>query len=225
LPAAGTDQDKAAYFPLSNLPHAVLRRCILSASQQGWSMRLGITYAGRYEECTSGPRSWGGPGHFAGQANQCRAGDFSFGFGQGFTGFATNCSAGIGSFGSGALGPSAGFHGLAKGCQAGDDSFGGSGWMMDCDVAGAINAAIPTTGRLEDCRIGPAPGNRAAIVIGTGATLYNCTLVANPSGAGFSIDAPKPVTARVAHCRMNHGMRNVENAIEEPYNVDDPDLD
>ena len=52
--------------------------------------------------------------------------------------------------------------------------------MINCEVAGAVSPGIPTTGKLTDCRIGPAPGNDSAIFIGPGAVLYNCTLLANP---------------------------------------------
>jgi hypothetical protein len=185
-------------------------------------MRLGINHAGSYEHCTSGPRSWGGPGHFTGRAVDCQAGDFSFGSGGTFTGAATNCAAGSSSFGGGGSG---GFHGIAKNCTSGPDSFGGSGQMIGCEVTGAINSAVLTTGRLVDCRIGPTLGNQSAIFIGAGATLYNCTIVANPAGAGYSIDAPNSVNARVTHCRLNRGMRNVINAIAQPFNVNDPNVE
>jgi hypothetical protein len=215
-------QDKAAYGPSDNLSRSVLKNCTFSAANNGWSMRLGVTYAGSYNHCTSGPRGWGGPGNFSGNAVDCQAGEFSFGSGGTFTGAATNCSAGSASFGGGSTG---GFHGFAKRCTAGQNSFGGSGQMIDCEVTGAINPAVLTTGRLADCRIGPAPGNQSAILIGPGATLYNCTVLANPAGTGFSIDAPNSVTARVTHCRLNHGLHNVINAIAQPFNVNDPNLE
>jgi hypothetical protein len=133
-------QDKAAYFPADNLTRTVVRRCIFSAANQGWSMRLGITYAGFYADCVAGPRAWGGPGNFAGRAVNCQAGPLSFGAGGLFSGFATNCTAGPGSFGAGGTG----FHGYAQRCSAGHDSFGGSGMLVDCDVAGSIHPGVPT---------------------------------------------------------------------------------
>jgi hypothetical protein len=215
-------QDKAAYFPNDNLTRTVIKNCTFSAANNGWGMRLGISYAGFYDHCTGGPRVWGGPGNFSGRAIGCQAGEFSFGSGGVFNGAATNCAAGPSSFGGGGNG---GFHGVAKHCTAGQDSFGGSGQMIGCEVTGAINSAVLTTGRLTDCRIGPTQGNQSAILIGAGATLYNCTVIANPGGAGYSIDAPNSVIARVAHCRLNHGMRNVINAIAQPFNVNDPNLE
>ena len=56
-------------------------------------------------------------------------------------------------------------------------------------------------------------------------TLYNCTLLANPAGAGYSIDAPSPVHAKIVHCRFNHGLRNIINDVAQPLNVDDPNID
>jgi hypothetical protein len=212
-------QDKAAYAPADNLTKTVVRHCIFSASNHGWSMRVGVTYAGEYEGCVAGPHSWGSSGGFSGLARNCRAGAYSFGAGGTFTGSATDCTAGPGSFGGG------GFHGTAKGCTAGDGSFGGSGVLLACQVSGAINATVATTGKLTDCRIGPAPGDLPAVVLGPGATLYNCTLLANPNGQGYAIDAPASVVVRVAHCRLNRGVRNIVNAIAQPFNVEDPNLD
>lgn len=222
VPRAMSANDKAAYAPADNLPGAVLRNCILSGSDQGWSTRLGITYSGTYERCTTGPRSWGSLGTFAGRAMDCRAGDFSFAGGGVFTGSATNCNAGAASFGGGGPG---GFHGVARNCVAGHGSFGGSGWLVNCEVSGAINPEVLTTGKLTDCRIGPAPGDFSAILLGTGATLLNCTVLANPDGTGFSLDAPSQVAVRVTHCRLNHGMRNLVNVVAQPGNVDDPNIE
>jgi hypothetical protein len=222
LPPTFTAADRAAYVPTGALGKSVLRRCQFTGGGGGWGMALGANYAGRYEDCVCGPRGWGGPGTFSGVAVNCRAGDYSFAAGGAFTGAATNCTAGIGSFG-GAGG--AGFHGIARNCTAGHDSFGGSGLMLGCEVLGAVSAATATTGRLTDCRIGPAPGNLAALVLGAGATLHNCTVLANPAGTGFSIDAPVPVRARISHCRLNHSLRNVVNDVAQPFNVDDPNVE
>lgn len=219
-PAGLGPQDKAAYFPADNLSRTVVRRCIFSAANQGWSMRLGITYAGFYEDCVAGPRAWGGPGNFAGRAVNCQAGPWSFGAGGLFSGFATNCTAGPGSFGAGGTG----FHGYAQRCTAGADSFGGSGLMLDCEVTGAVHAGVPTTGRLLNCRIGPAPPGRPALVVGPGAVLYNCTVLADPASGAASIEAPQPVTATIGHCRLNAGLRNVINTLAEPFNIEDPNL-
>jgi hypothetical protein len=215
-------QDKAAYAPADNLAKTGIRHCRFEASHGGWGMRLRITYAGLYVGCTAGPRGWGGPGNFNGRATDCGAGDYSFGAGGLCSGFATNCTAGLGSFGGSAAG---GFHGVAKNCQAGHDSFGGSGTMIGCDVSGALGAAVLTTGRLSDCRIGPAPGNPPSILVGPGARLYNCTVLANPGGSGYSIEAQVSTLIRAAHCRLNHGMHNVINTIAQPSNVDDPSLE
>jgi hypothetical protein len=219
-PALGP-QDKAAYFPADSLARTVIRNCAFIAANTAWSMRLGITYAGYYENCAAGPRAWGGPGNFAGRALNCQAGPSSFGSGGLFSGFATNCAAGASSFGGGGTG----FHGYARNCTAGDESFGGSGIMIGCEVVGAISATALTTGKLVDCRIGPAPGNQPAVWIGAGARLQNCTVLANPSGTGFSIDAPVPASAAISHCRVNHGLHNVVNLVAQPYNVDDPNLE
>ena len=213
--------DKAAYFPEGSKTRTVIRNCAFTAANQGWGMRLGVNYQGYYENSTCGPRGWGGPGHFSGTAVNCSAGGSSFASGGLFSGIATNCAAGEASFGGGG----GMFQGFARQCVAGHDSFGGPGTLIGCEVNGAINAAVVTTGKLKDCRVGPAPGNFSAIVIGEGASLQNCTFLATPGGAGFSIDAPVQVRAKIAHCRLNQGMRNVVNAIAQPYNVDDPNID
>ena len=213
--------DKAAYFPDGAKTKTIIKNCLFTAANKGWGMRLGVDYQGFYENSTCGPRGWGGPGHFSGTAVNCSAGFFSFAAGGLFTGIATNCRAADASFGGGG----GAFQGFAKNCSAGHDSFGGPGTMIGCEVDGAINSAVATTGKLKDCHVGPAPGNFSAIVIGEGASLQNCTFLVNPGGAGFSIDAHAQVRAKIAHCRLNQGMRNVVNAIAQPYNVDDPNLD
>jgi len=225
VPGGLNDQARAAYFPATGLAGVVVRNCRFTAESLAWSMRLGVEYAGTYEQCQAGARAFGSLGIFSGQATDCRAGDFSFGSGGLFSGAATHCAAGLASFGGATLIGGGGFHGFARNCSAGHDSFGGSGWMLDCDVAGSISAAVPMTGRMEDCRVGPSPGNQPAVQVGTGAALHNCTLLANPQGAGFSIHAATPVMIRVSHCRLNRGMNNVLNLIAEPYNVDDPNID
>jgi hypothetical protein len=221
VPLTFTASDKAAYFPADNLARARLRHCVLSAANNGLGMRLGVTYAGYYEHVTCGPRGWGGPGHFTGAALNCSAGDYSFGSGGMSAGFTTNCTAGTGSFGA----AGGGFHGVAKNCTAGHESFGGSGWLIGCEVTGAVNATQLTTGRLTDCRIGPPPPGQSALLVGAGATLHNCTVLASPVGGGFSLDAPAPVRVKAAHCRFNRGVRNVINDIVQPFNVDDPAID
>jgi len=218
-PRTLTSADKAAYFPQDNLTRTVMRDVVFSGSNNGLPMRVGITYGGYYENCISGDRSWGGPGHFFGTAINCAAGALSFASGGLFNGLADRCQAGEQSFGAG------GFHGTAKNCSAGHNSFGGSGHMVRCEVAGAVNPITPSTGRMTDCHIGPAPQNDSAVVIGHGATLYNCSLIADPAGTGFSVEARQPVSARIAHCRLNRGMRNVSNAIQSPSNIEDLTLD
>lgn len=221
LPPQFGSNDKAAYFPDGLKAKTVIKDCLFTSANNGWGMRLGVNYQGFYENSTCGPRGWGGPGHFSGTAVHCSAGFFSFAAGGLFTGIATNCTAAEASFGGGG----GAFQGFAKNCSAGHDSFGGPGTLFGCEITGAINSAVATTGQLKDCRVGPAPGNFSAIVIGEGASLQNCTFLANPGGSGFSIDAPAQVRAKIAHCRLNQGMRNVVNAIAQPFNVDDPNID
>jgi hypothetical protein len=174
-----TSVDKAAYFPADNLSKTIVKNCRFTTSNNGLSMRLGVRYSGLYQDCQSGPLSFG-------------AGNF---------------------------------WGTAKNCIAGHQSFGGPGVLTACQIDGAISGSSATTGRLSDCRVGPVPDNSPCIVLGEGASLYNCTLIANPGGNTWSIDAIGQVRARIAHCRFNRGMRNVINSIAQPANVDDPNLD
>ena len=214
-------QAKAAYFPASNLQRTVIRDCSFSGGDDGLAMRLGIVYAGRYENCRCDVRGWGGLGDFTGIAIGCTGGDFSFGAEGLFAGFATNCSGGLGSFGGNGR-SGGGFQGVAKNCTAGDSSFGGSGLIVGCEINGRISPGIPTTGRISDSRIGPSTADHPAVVLGNGAAIFNSTLLANPNGAGFSIDAVGPARVRIAHCRLNHGMRNIINEVAQPLNVEDP---
>jgi hypothetical protein len=179
MPLTYSAVDKAAYAPASNLARTVVKNCIFNGSNNGLSMRLGVDYAGYYENCHAGP--------------------LSFGAGR--------------------------FFGNARNCSAGHDSFGGSGVLIDCEVHGSINSSVPLAGKLIDCRVGPAPANASTIVLGNGASLYNCTVIASPAGSGYSIDAVGLVQARIAHCRFNRGIRNVVNVVADPANVEDPDLD
>ncbi len=96
----------AAYFPNTNLPHTTVRNCLFTATEYAWSMRISIEYAGTYEDCTGGRRSFGGAG-----AGGTASGTF------------TNCTGGGGSFGGG--GGTAG--GTFTRCTGGNQSFGSFG--------------------------------------------------------------------------------------------------
>ena len=133
-PPTLSSQDKAAYFPESNLPATTMKNCTFSAENNGWGMRLGIAYAGQYIDCRAPQRGWSGS--FTGTALNCSAGDFSFGSG-GFSGAATNCHAGANSFGAGA------FHGTAKNCVAGHGSFGGQDGLLAVKSMGPSMQLLP----------------------------------------------------------------------------------
>jgi hypothetical protein len=79
-------------------------------------------------------------------------------------------------------------------------------------------------GRMERCTIEITAANTDAVVVGDGAYIYDCTLIA--TGTGKSVNADSAVNAVIAHCRMNKGVgANVTNDIGTPYNVDDTDID
>jgi hypothetical protein len=125
-------QDPAAYFPDPALDSTVVRNCLLKGdedypSEYGWSMRLGIEYAGHYEDCTGGIASFGS-GPFAtasGMFTNCTGGFQSFGsgFNSMASGTFTNCIGGDFSFGAFGTASSGKFYF----CSGGTNSFSGTG--------------------------------------------------------------------------------------------------
>lgn len=124
-----------AYYPEVPGSNTVVRNCEFSGASWDGSMRYGVNYAGRYENCVAGGASFGMEVAVSGTFKNCRAGDCSFGGGTGAGGLAsgtfTDCQAGDGSFGS---------CGTASGtfidCQAGGYSFG------SCDGTLTTNAVL-----------------------------------------------------------------------------------
>jgi len=112
-----TAVDSAAYFPDTNLPLTRIRNVDFYATDDIEAikpMRIGVNYAGLYEDCRAyGPCAFGGApltGVASGAASaatgtfvRCRAGELGFGGGTGSTlsGICRECEGDEGSFGGG----------------------------------------------------------------------------------------------------------------------------
>ncbi|MBU1693242.1 MAG: hypothetical protein KKC51_04690 [Verrucomicrobia bacterium] len=161
--AGDTSNSPSAYFPNSGLSNTVVRNCeFRSDGVNAWSMRIYIEYAGTYENCLAGKRSFGGyHGVASGTFRDCEAGDESFAYYYNCeaSGVFDRCRAGNNSFGS---------RGVASGrftdCVAGYSSFGGdngeaTGTFSRCTAGhwsfggGSIGDG-KASGRFADCTAG-----------------------------------------------------------------------
>jgi hypothetical protein len=143
---AGNSTDPSAYFPDSDRPLTAVRNCVFTADDaNARSMRIGITYSGKYTDCTGGLYAFGGYGTASGTFTNCTGGDYTFGgVGGTASGTFTNCTGGSAAFGGGSgtasgtftnctggLYAFGGYYGTASGtflnCAGGGVSFGGSG--------------------------------------------------------------------------------------------------
>jgi len=145
--------DPAAYYPEGGLLNTVVRNCRFLANDfNAWSMRIGVEFAGTYENTTGGAYAFGGAGNASGSFTNCTGGNFSFG-GVGGTaiGDFTNCTGGSASFGGGAGGTASGDF---INCTGGNFAFGGG--------VGAVSS-----GRFKNCTgaTGAFGGDGAAIGI------------------------------------------------------------
>jgi hypothetical protein len=186
----------------------------------------GGTASGTFINCVGGDDSWGGDGGIAsGTFTNCICTGDGFGSQSGTaSGIFTDCVANGSSFG--------GNGGTASGtftrCSCpGSEAFAGdagtaSGTFIDCQFSGSSWDGT-FTGLMDGCRWEVTGTNKTALKVGSGARVYNCTLIG--TGTGKSIDAASAINAKIAHCRMNKGIgTNVTNDIGTPYNVDDPDI-
>jgi len=181
--SGGTDADSAdpaAYFPDSGRSNTVVRNCRFKAVGEGasWSMRLGVDYAGAYENCAGEAYAFGGGqfGRASGLFVECDGGDFSFG--SGFSAQASGrfrrCTGGAGSFGAffgtasgtfedctGGAGSFGGVNASASGtfirCAGEENSFGAlggsaGGFFLHCWMKGTNWTGGQLSGRMEGCR-------------------------------------------------------------------------
>jgi hypothetical protein len=117
--------DPAAYFPDSNQPLTEVRNCAFTADDaNAWSMRIHITYSGKYTDCTGGDYAFGGYyGTASGTFTNCTGGYAAFGGYYGTaSGMFTNCTGGDFAFGSGGTAS-----GTFTDCTGGNYAFGGVG--------------------------------------------------------------------------------------------------
>ncbi|MBP7830615.1 MAG: hypothetical protein KA248_11930 [Kiritimatiellae bacterium] len=176
----GDSADPAAYVPDSSLSNTVVRNCRFKAvgEDASWSMRLGVDYAGIYENCVAEDYAFGGGqfGRASGLFVECDGGDFSFG--SGFSAQASGrfrrCTGGNGSFGAffgtasgtfedctGGVGSFGGVNASASGtfirCAGEENSFGAlggsaGGVFLHCWMKGTNWTGGQLSGRMEGCR-------------------------------------------------------------------------
>ncbi|MCE5228326.1 hypothetical protein LLG95_01850 [bacterium] len=193
-----------AYFPESNRTRTVIRNCEFIGNDHAESMRKGVDYRGRYEDCTAGSFAFGYYGAANGQFIRCSAGTNSFGNHGAASGTFIDCYAGPSSFGStGAAsgsftgctcsGSGFGVYGSATGkfvnCTAGVRSFGceetAGGTFENC-VAGDDSFGMNgvASGIFINCR----GGDHAFAHCGTASgTFTNCAAGTYSFGAGSSV--------------------------------------
>jgi hypothetical protein len=163
----GNSTDPVAYFPASDRPLTEVRNCVFTADNtNAWSMRIGITYSGKYTDCTGGDAAFGG---FGGTAS----------------GAFTNCTGGGGAFG--------GVGGTASGaftnCTGGVNAFGGNrgstlnGRFVGCTMTGGLWFGT-FRGRMENCRWNVGFGIGAEGRVYSSIILGNVTL--SETGAGIA---------------------------------------
>ncbi len=184
--ATGLDTDPAAYFPDdAATTDTVIRNCEFKAILfEAWSMRIKITYPGRFEDCTGGISSFGGHGGIAsGTFTNCTGGSFSFGGLDGIaSGIFLNCSAGSFSFGSDTA------SGTFTNCSSTSNSFGGgngstaSGTFINCTSPGqSFGGGGTASGNFTNCvggnsSFGGSVNTFGGLFIGTASgTFTNCT--------------------------------------------------
>jgi 3D (Asp-Asp-Asp) domain-containing protein len=204
--------DPAAYFPDSDRPLTEVRNCVFTADDaNARSMRIFITYSGKYTDCTGGGGAFGGYyGTASGTFTNCTGGFAAFGGGGTASGTFTNCTGGLYAFG-GANGTASGTFtnctgadlafgggGTASGtftnCTGGGGAFGGyggstlNGRFVGCTMTGA---AWPSTfrGRMENCRWG------IGFPIGAEGRVYSSVILGNvtlsENGAGIANSSVK----------------------------------
>ncbi len=200
-------QGPAAYFPDTALANTIIRNCSFKADdtlfQQvggpyfGWSMRIGLEYAGYYEDCKSGYWSFGGSGNASGTFNNCTGGDFSFGSYGPASGIFNDCTAGHYSFG---------FDNTASGtfnnCTAGNNTFGSgyeaiaSGTFINCtggDVSFGSGHNSTASGTFSYCTGGDVSFGVGNPPTAAGGTFHYC------SGGPASFPGAS-VNATIVHC-------------------------
>jgi hypothetical protein len=162
--------DPAAYFPDSNRPLTEVRNCAFTADDaNARSMRIGITYSGKYTECTGGFYAFGGGGTASGTFTNCTGGPFAFGSGGTASGTFTNCTGGPFAFG--------GLNGSTL-----------NGRFVGCTMTGGLWTST-FRGRMENCRW------NVGFAIGAEGRVYSSIILGNvtlaQTGAGIANSSVK----------------------------------
>jgi len=133
--------DPAAYFPEPDLSQTLVRNCsFTSDGVNAYSMRLQVSYAGRYEDCFAGLYSFGGGGlggFASGFFKNCTGNTLSFGGGPGgiANGEFIDCTGSFGGNGGTASGTFTNCTGF--GAAFGGDGGIASGDFIDCTTIGS----------------------------------------------------------------------------------------
>ena len=155
--------DSAAYFPDSGLTNTVVRNCRFKGDDRNaWSMRIGIDYAGTYEDSRGGAYSFGGYyGKASGAFKRCSGLNACFGGAVGIAcGRFVDCTGGDYSF--------AGHYGVA------------SGVFDHCRMAGWPWGGV-LSGKLEGCQW------QDGVTVTNGAAIYDSTIRGSVTGVGAGV--------------------------------------
>jgi hypothetical protein len=186
----GDSTDPAAYFPDSDRPLTEVRNCVFTADDaNAWSMRIHITYSGKYTDCTGSTGAFGGGGTASGTFKDCTGGNDAFGGGGTASGTFTNCTGGDYAFGSGGTAS-----GTFTNCTGGGSAFAGNGGstlngrFVGCTMTGGLWTST-LRGRMENCRWG------TGFVIGAEGRVYSSIILGNvtltQTGAGIANSSVK----------------------------------
>jgi len=187
-----------------------IENCVFSGTER---TRRAAEYAGTYKKCICDGSGLGYEDSIAsGYFEDCETGaGFGSTNGSVASGTFIRCKGGAYSFGS----------------SAGGNPTTATGTFTDCEVTNVISYNGTFTGTMRRCRFVCTGSNNNALNVGTGAKIFDSTLIA--TGTGESITASSAATIQLAGCRMNKSINsNVSNSLgtlTESFNLIDSDID
>lgn len=199
-------RDPAAYFPNTAFARTVIRNCRFSATldaNKSWTMRVGVSYAGTYEDVVAGKNSFGYAATASGRFVRCTAGQDSFGSAGTASGTFIDCLGRPYSYG-GTRGGTSQATGVFRNCTYQND-----------DGAAIVFWGGTFSGRMQGCTW------KGPLTLANGAVVYDSTIVGDVSGLAGTAG-----TCKIAHTRAwRINLSPLSNAIGTPGNVVDTDIE
>jgi hypothetical protein len=150
----------------------------------------------------------------------CKSGPNSFGLGKLVEATYVRCTGAASSFGSGGI-----FAGIAIDCDGGLASFGGRNTTFDANLSGAkctgtltrcksIGNVRPVSldgATLRGCRFTTTTTGQGCLwLLDSDSVVEDCTLVVVQGGTGVPINAGSALNVSAYHCRMNNASNDVD---------------